>query len=531
EPAEFITIRDMSEQKQIEEERKKSEKRYQELFDSILEGIGVVDENEVVQFCNPAFLKIFEVDSEEIIVGKNLLDFIPDKQKKTVLAQTKKRMMNISSHYEMEIITPSGNKKSLYVSSSPRFDKSGKYIGAFGAVIDLTEQKKAVDDLLQSEQFNKAVIEHSPLGVSVRSRTGKLLGYNKTWREIWGFTDEEIKEFTDRERTELKFDEYDDYLGKKLPDLKRIYTDGGYLHISDIHTPKARSRTTNLWVSQHFYAIKDASGNVERVVILTEDITERKTAEQKIKVINTEKLIQAKRIAGTFAHEIRNALFPATASLNRIKLSSQSSKNDKEELKKYTLIAERSITRAADITGLISSYTKLDTEQMPERVNINEIVKELLNNNQLRLLENKVAVNTTGGNNCLIMSNRRQLLLAFNNLLLNSIDAMVEKGKTDENNKRKINIQWFSNDDCCNISFEDNGCGIRTEYLGRIFEAFFSQKSESGGTGIGLAMTKRIIEMYGGAISVKSVFGAGTTFNINLKNYTANTVDKNNNLE
>ncbi|MCP4761429.1 MAG: PAS domain S-box protein, partial [archaeon] len=232
EPAEFITIRDMSEQKQIEEERKKSEKRYQELFDSILEGIGVVDENEVVQFCNPAFLEIFEVDSEEIIVGKNLLDFIPDNKKEIIFYQTMKRRDNISSQYEIEIRTHKGNKKIIYVSSSPHFNESGKYIGAFGAVIDLTEQKKAVDDLLQSEQFNKAVIEHSPLGVSVRSRTGKLLGYNKTWREIWGFTDEEIKEFTDRERTELKFDEYDDYLGKKLPDLKRIYTDGGYLHIS-----------------------------------------------------------------------------------------------------------------------------------------------------------------------------------------------------------------------------------------------------------------------------------------------------------
>jgi len=98
-------------------------------------------------------------------------------------------------------------------------------------------------------------------------------------------------------------------------------------------------------------------------------------------------------------------------------------------------------------------------------------------------------------------------------LLLNSIDALSEI-----KNKR-ITIKWSSNGNSHNIFFEDNGNGIQPEYIDRVFEPFFSKKSESGGTGLGLAMTKRIIEMYGGTVSVTSQPPDGTTFNIEIKNY------------
>jgi len=333
-----------------------------------------------------------------------------------------------------------------------------------------------------------------------------------------------MNEFKTRERAELKFDYCDEYLGRWLPSLERVYKEGGYLHVPDVRVPNPKRKDT-LYVSQHFYAIKDTSGKVDRIVILTEDITERKIAEDKIKAINMEKIDQAKRIAGTFAHEIRNALFPASASLNRIKTNSRKNDINPKDVKKYSAIAERSITKAADITGLISSYNKLDTELMPERINLNEIVKELLNNNELHLKENNVQVSISGDGDCQIRSNRRQLLLAFNNLLLNSLDALHGK------KSKKISIEWSSTGDSQNISFEDNGRGIPAEYLGRIFEPFFSRKSENGGTGLGLAMTKRIIEMYGGTVSVNSKPATGTTFKITLRNYGTNSVDNIDNLE
>ena len=101
--------------------------------------------------------------------------------------------------------------------------------------------------------------------------------------------------------------------------------------------------------------------------------------------------------------------------------------------------------------------------------------------------------------------------MALNNLLINSLDAL--KDVTD----RHISIKWEINENFLYLTFEDNGCGIQTENLPRIFEPFFSAKSNAESTGLGLAMARRIIEMYGGKIGVNSQPGRGTRFDINLK--------------
>jgi len=499
-----------------------SEEKYRNLIDSNPDPIFIF-QNDKIKLVNPAFIKLLGYDLEEINQGNGFLKIIEKNDVEAVLRRMKDRQSGnaLSNIFSIDLISKDGRKIpcDTSVSSVQYLDRPAIFI----TIRDITERKKMVDALLQSEAFSKAIIKYSPIGVSVRSNTGKLLSANDAWVKIWGHTEEEMIDFGTREKDELKFDYCDEYLGRWIPALERIYKEGGYLHVPDVQVTDPK-RKGPLYVSQHFYAIKDTSGNVDRVVILTEDITERKNTEQKIKLIDSEKLNQAKRIAGTFAHEIRNALFPASASLNRLKRFSLTT-NNSEDLKKYSSIAERSITRAADITGLISSYTKLETELMPERVKLNEIFEELVNSNQLRLKENYVQVNLSGGNNCLVKSNRRQLLLAFNNLLLNSIDALAHKEDRNEGNEkdnRKINISWSCDGEGCNITFQDTGGGIPAEYQDRIFEPFFSKKSESGGTGLGLATAKRIIEMYDGSISVSSKLSTGTVFNINLKNYKDN---------
>jgi len=144
---------------------------------------------------------------------------------------------------------------------------------------DITERKKAELALRESESFNRAVIEKSPLGVSVRDKYGKLLSCNHAWQKIWDKSDEDIQNYLTDERTNLEFDKKDDYLKQWHSEIKQIYELGGHLHIPETRTLYHDSGKER-WVSQYFYAIKNSNGNVEKVVILTEDITERKKAEQ-----------------------------------------------------------------------------------------------------------------------------------------------------------------------------------------------------------------------------------------------------------
>jgi PAS domain S-box-containing protein len=139
------------------------------------------------------------------------------------------------------------------------------------------ERKRAEEALRQSEEFNRAVIENSPLGISVRSPLGQLLSYNAAWQRIWAMPDEAIIDDLTRLRLALVFDDRDNYLKPWLSEVKRVYEQGGTLAIPEIRTANSRPDAAQ-WVSQYFYAIKNVDGEVERIVILTEDITVRKRA-------------------------------------------------------------------------------------------------------------------------------------------------------------------------------------------------------------------------------------------------------------
>jgi len=142
-------------------------------------------------------------------------------------------------------------------------------------VIQATQAEEA---LRESEEFNKAIVDHSPIGISVRKRTGQLLGANETWRGIWAYGKAEVEEDIHRERAKLRFDEKDGYLGEWQSEVKRIYEQGGNLYVPELKIPNPREGGAH-WVSQYFYSIRDKQGKVDRVVILSEDITERKLAE------------------------------------------------------------------------------------------------------------------------------------------------------------------------------------------------------------------------------------------------------------
>jgi diguanylate cyclase (GGDEF)-like protein/PAS domain S-box-containing protein len=143
----------------------------------------------------------------------------------------------------------------------------------------LTERSKLQTELRAGEEINRAIIEKSPLGISVRARNGCLLSYNEAWKKIWAMPDEAIQEDLRRERKRLTFDQHDDYLGEAMSEVEQVYSQGGQTFLPELKTKGARPGSAR-WVSQYFYAIQDPGGVVNRVVIITEDISKRKQMEQ-----------------------------------------------------------------------------------------------------------------------------------------------------------------------------------------------------------------------------------------------------------
>jgi len=121
--------------------------------------------------------------------------------------------------------------------------------------------------------IHKAIIEQSPVGISVRDRCGNLILCNAQWVKIWEMTEDSVTEALGKKLTELRFDEKDSYLGPDSKSVIDVYNNGGDLILDDIY-----SKTLKKWINQRFYSVKNLSGEVESVVVLTEDVTEKRRA-------------------------------------------------------------------------------------------------------------------------------------------------------------------------------------------------------------------------------------------------------------
>jgi diguanylate cyclase (GGDEF)-like protein/PAS domain S-box-containing protein len=143
------------------------------------------------------------------------------------------------------------------------------------------ERKQAEIALKESESFNQALLKNSPIGISVRGRTGQLLSANDAWKKIWALSESELQEDLTRDRPTLTFEERYDFLASHWDDVRRVYEQGGHLYLPELKTVNPRPGAAE-WISKYYYAILDAQGQVVRVVVLTEDITERKLAHEVI---------------------------------------------------------------------------------------------------------------------------------------------------------------------------------------------------------------------------------------------------------
>jgi signal transduction histidine kinase len=228
--------------------------------------------------------------------------------------------------------------------------------------------------------------------------------------------------------------------------------------------------------------------------------------EAQARIIAQEKYQQAKDIAGGVAHEIHNALCPALNSLDKLRqLLGMSTKLTAERNEVLLNLTEKAIVRAINMTDLVSAYSRLESEKKSDLINLKEIIEEVIDANKLSIQELGIFIKITIPEKCIMRFARIHAYSLFNNLITNALDALV--GVVE----RRISIIVTPNEDMLTIEFSDTGVGIEQGDLNRIFDAFYSTKPQSG-TGLGLTIVKKIVELYSGQIDVESTLDKGTKF-------------------
>ncbi|MBD3382306.1 MAG: PAS domain S-box protein [candidate division Zixibacteria bacterium] len=175
--------RDISDRKQIEEALRESEMRYHELFHSVMEGMVMLDEDEIIQFCNPAFAKILEADSISELIGENFIRFIPADQIDMVEAQTLMRKEGHSSQYELRLKTIRDNQRIVLISVTPRFNRRGGFIGTVAAMMDITETRKLQEIASRAQRLETAGKIAGQVAHDFNNLLGPMIAYPGFVRE------------------------------------------------------------------------------------------------------------------------------------------------------------------------------------------------------------------------------------------------------------------------------------------------------------------------------------------------------------
>ncbi|HTM37053.1 MAG TPA: ATP-binding protein [Terriglobales bacterium] len=248
------------------------------------------------------------------------------------------------------------------------------------------------------------------------------------------------------------------------------------------------------WFLSRALPIHDVNGNIVRWFGTNTDITDRKQAEEAL--VKSERFAAMGRLAGIIAHEINN---PLEAITNAFYLLRDHPSLD-QEARYFSKLAEEELRRVAHITKQTLSFYR--ESQQPVAVSLADVLDNVLELQSRRLQVNGIALDKNINTNGVIHGYPGELKQVFLNIIGNAVQAMPNGGRL----RIDLRDSWGrSNGDYgVRVSVHDTGVGIEPEHAKKIFEPFFSTK-DAKGTGLGLWISKGIIQKYGGTIRFRSM--------------------------
>jgi PAS domain S-box-containing protein len=341
----------------------------------------------------------------------------------------------------------------------------------------------------------QAIFDNAALGIAITDLEGQLLETNRALQAMLLYSGEELRgmrfaEFTHPEDVGAELALYHDLLAGKRDsyaiDERYIRKDGqvvrARLSFSLIHSP----------------ARKPQSG-----IALIEDVTEQRAAEEAL--IQAEKLSITGRLAASLAHEINN---PMQSVIGCLGLAQESlDAGDEEDVRELLQIAAEELDRAAETVSNLRDLNRPSRPEDREPMDVNLQLEHvlMLTENQCRKRGVEVEWRPAEDLPTLILVPDR-MSQVFLNLVLNALDAMPKGGRL------RVSTGCFDDPAWVQVTFADTGQGIVPDALPHLFDPFYTTKSE--GLGLGLYITRNIIEEHGGRVEVESLLGEGTTFTV-----------------
>ena len=501
--ARLVLIRNLDEIRQREASRKETENWFKALFENAAFGVVVMDTGGNILQTNSLISEKLQFSKEEF-TGKNIESFIHEEDYPVVLE-------NFQSLVSGKSLTNTGEERLLRKEGGYMWGRvictkvelaPGNFV-VMSLIEDIESEIQDRDDRIKAEKRFETIFKSSPSGIIISRNEGEIIHVNPTFANMVGERAEQLEGANIFDFT------YEEDLKETKKLLQML--NKGKINEYDIEKRYVKKNGEVFWAKTWVSLMERDGDDVYRVAVV-ENIDRRKKAEQKLEEKNkelTEINQELEHFAYVASHDLREPL-RTIASFIQI-LNKRYGETLDEDGKQFMGFVVEGAKRMQLLIHDLLEYSRVNRFNTDyEKVDLNEVfntvnrvLKEKIDSTDALILAENLPV---------IQGNKIQLTQVFQNLIDNAIKFRGKKKPEITITVEELPSKW-------RIAVSDNGIGISPEYHQRIFIIFqrLHTHEEYTGTGIGLALCKKIIELHGGEVWVESKKNKGTTFTFTIK--------------
>ncbi len=479
-------------------DRKQAEKELRELntaMQNAVEGISRLDIEGRYVNVNRAYAHKFGYEPEEMIGMEWKPILHPDDVEMLSLAY--QEMLTLGKvEVEARGVRKNGSFFYKQITMVKACDKKWIFNGYHCFMKDITERKLTERALQESESKYRQIVELAEEGIWVIDSNARTTYVNHAMARMLGYTE-----------SEMFGESLFDFMDEEAKKLANDNIDRRKQGITERHEFRLKSKDgKDVWTYMSTSPVMDEKGNLLSCCALVYNITERKDSEQQMLQLTTDlkrSNQELEQFAYVASHDLQEPLRAVTSYTQLLAQRYQGNLDAKAD--KYINHIVDGASRMQQLINDLLAYSRLGTRAQEFQVaDCNAAVAQSLCNLEIAIAETKAII--TYESLPTVMADEFQLVQLFQNLIGNAIKFCQDVPI--------IHISAIIQDNEWLFSVRDNGIGIDSEYADRIFVIFgrLHSRREYLGTGIGLAMCKRIVERHSGRIWVESQSGEGATF-------------------
>ena len=503
---------DITARKQAEAALRESEERFRSVVDSANDGILVYDKQLNVIAGNLAAERILGLPLADIIGAAGFTSLLPcvHADGSPILPDERPTRLTVKSGKPLTgqivgIYRADGSMNWVSVNTGfLRRPGDTDWYGVVSTIGDITKQRHAELALSASEALYRQTFELATAGIAHVDLSGRFMKVNRRLCEILGYGEQEL---IGRPVKEISHPE-----DRNLTDSQRMRVRSGEKPSVRFEKRYLRKSGAIVWVDLSVALACDASGVPQYEIALFDDITERKKAEAALREAHEElkrSNAELEQFAYVASHDLQEPL-RMVSSYTQLLMRRYGDKLD-GDAKDFTAFIVDGATRMKQLIEDLLAYSRVGTRDKNFKpVDSESSLRRALTNLRAAIQDSGATV--TQDKLPTIPCDEVQLAQLFQNLIGNALKfrkpdvaPAVHVGAAEQG------AEW-------EFMVRDNGIGIEPQYFERIFMVFqrLHDKGEYPGTGIGLAIVKKVVERHGGRIWVQSQPGAGTTFHFTM---------------